>query len=153
MNSHNSNMMDQEEIAKMLLNAPTAFDDVLPQPVRISLIEFHNYTVEVNGVEVIRRKPIQRIAEINTYVPLAILHRMMAGQEKIKRLQKLRSQQGDDTAGQQELMAWMTEQVLSVWKLTEPEMTLDGLIEGLDFKKVFGLFNLFFGNLLQGLNK
>jgi hypothetical protein len=54
---------------------------------------------------------------------------------------------------QQEMMDWMSTQVLNVWTLTEPDMTMEKLRDGVGFQKIFGLFNLFFANQLAGLNK
>ena len=51
------------------------------------------------------------------------------------------------------MIAWMTEQVWAVWVLSEPDMTYEALMEGLGFQKVFGLFNVFFGDLLRNLNQ
>lgn len=153
LNNHKE-VTSQEELIKNLMETPTVFDDMIPEPIRVSLVEFISYEVDVEGVIVTRRKPIIRVAEINTYVPLIILNKMMASQEKLKKLQALRAKQGDsDSELQQETMQWMTEQVTEVWKLTEPDMTVQKLAEGLDFKKILGLFNRFFGSLLVGLNK
>ena len=143
---------EQEELARKLLEAPTVFDDMLPEPIQVSIVTFVEEDVMVGNVKMRRRRPTARIAEIGTYVPMLVLNKMMKSQTKIKQLQDLRANSGD-TDVQTETMQWMAEQVCEVWKLSEPEMTPQKLMEGLDFKKILGLFNIFFGNLLQGMNK
>ena len=143
----------QEALA--MLGGTTSFDEVLPEPITVGWIEYIEQEQMVGGIRMTKRKAIKRVSEIETYVPVKILNRMMASQEKIKKLQALRSQDPTQLDGQtqKDMVDWMSSQVLSVWQLTEPAMTLEKLQEGLDFKKTLGLFNLFFGNLLQGMNK
>lgn len=156
MSQQNHNLMrmseDQEELARKLLEAPTVFDDMIPEPIKVSIVAFLEEDVTVGGIKMRRRKPVSRVAEIGTYVPMLILNKMMKSQAQIRKLQAMREQSGD-TEVQAETMQWMAEQVCAVWQLSEPDMTVQKLMEGLDFKKILGLFNLFFGNLLQGLNK
>ena len=134
----------------------TNFEDVLPLPVKVSLMEYKEVVVEEVGEKVVRRKPHIRVAEINTYVPMSIFHGMLAGQERIRRLQALQQsvQDGnkDAISSQQELLEWLSEQVLAVWQLTEPDMTLKRLTDGIDFKRMLGLFGCFFGNQLKELS-
>lgn len=147
-----SEQQQAEEMARRLMESSTNFDEVLPEPVMVRIVEFVEYEAELNGQKVYRRKPVQRVAEINTYVPLRVLHKMMASQEKIRRIQAARANPNQiDGAMQQEMIDWITQQVLSVWKLTEPDMTAERLQEGLDLKKIMGLFSLFFGNLQTGM--
>lgn len=127
----------------------TTFDEVLPEPINISIVEFVEYKTK-DGIT--RRKPHIRVAEIYTYVPMKIFHRMMASQEKIRAIQEVRARALDgklDDESQQTMLHWMVDQVLQVWNLTEPDMTSDKLTEGLGFKKVIGLFGVFFGDLLK----
>jgi hypothetical protein len=127
----------------------TTFDEVLPEPITVSLIEFIEEKTK-DGIT--RRKPKVRVAEINTYVPMKIFHRMMASQEKIRAIQEVRAKAVDgklDDGSQQTMLLWMVDQVLQVWQLTEPDMTGDKLTEGLSFQKVIGLFGVFFGDLLK----
>ncbi|GAC1589116.1 MAG: hypothetical protein NVS4B1_33480 [Ktedonobacteraceae bacterium] len=142
-----------------LLDQSTVFDDVLPEPIRVSIVEFQErvsgQTLDNDGAPVMIRVPVARIAIIGTYVPMKVLHKMMASQEKLKRIQALTAQQaegGMSQEGQGAMLGWMVDQVLEVWKLTEPFMTSEKLAEGLSYKKVFGLFGLFFGDLLKQLN-
>ena len=122
------------------------FDEVLPEPVRVSIVEFIPQKAEgtdANGDETIIRVPRSRIATINTYVPMKILHRMMASQG---------AQGAESPENQQMMISWMIDQVLEVWRLTEPNMTAEKLAEGLSYQKVFGLFGRFFGDLLKQMN-
>lgn len=130
----------------------TNFDEVLPEPVQVTMISFEEYEAAGPGKEkVLRRRPVKRIAEINTYVPMRIFHKMMSSQEKLRAIQAKRL--GPDSTlnseEQQVMLDWMVGQVLAVWKLTEPEMDEEKLTEGLSFQKVIGLFGLFFGDLLK----
>lgn len=140
--SDNNQMLAAQEF----LQASTTFDEVLPEPIKIVWGEYVDYreTLE-DGREVTRRRLVRRVSEINTYVPVKILNRMMASQERIKKIQALRTKSPDQVDGQsqQEMIDWMSQQVLNVWQLTEPDMTIEKLQEAFDFKKIFGLFNLF----------
>lgn len=146
---------EEQRLLQSLFDSSVNFDEVIPEPVIVSLVDYIEYEATLGDQKVIRRKPVIRKAEIGTYVPMKILHRMMSSQEKIRKIQAIRSTKNGQMDGQtqQEMMDWMTEQVVNVWKLTEPDMTTDRLQESLDFRKIFGLFNLFFGNLLTGQNK
>jgi hypothetical protein len=151
-----NNIMSEEALAQQFMQLPTSFDEILPEPIKIAWVEFVNYTETTeDGREVRKRKPLKRVSEINTLVPVRVLHKMMASQEKIKRIQTMRLKNADQIDGQmqQEMIDWMSNQVLNVWQLTEPDMTLELLQEGVGFQKIFSLFNLFFANQLAGLNK
>lgn len=142
--------------AQDFLQGATSFDEVLPEPIKIVWAEYVSYQERLeDGREVTKRRLVRRESEINTYVPVKILNRMMASQERIKKLQGLRNKGADQIDGQsqQEMIDWMAQQVLNVWQLTEPDMSLERLQEAFDFKRLFGLFNLFFGSLLAGLSK
>ena len=144
------------EAANAYMDMDTQFDDVLPEPIQVTLVEYVTEEYEENGKLRQRRRPARRTALINTYVPMRVLHSMMASQEKLRRLQNLQKEVQDgqvSSGGQQAMIEWMTEQVLAVWKLTEPDMTAEALADGLSFQKVFGLFKLFFGDLLASMNR
>ena len=143
------------ESAKEALSALTSvdsFDEMLPQPVRVSLVDFQPYEAgkDLSGQPIIRNKPVIRTAEISTYVPMKIFHGLIASQEKLNRIRKAGAEGG---APSDEMLQWMSEQVLAVWKLTEPDMTLDRLTSGLDMFKIMGLFQHFFGSLLNRANR
>jgi hypothetical protein len=80
---------------------------------------------------------------------MKVFHAMMASQERLKRAAAMSPEDTD----QQAMIGWMTEQVLAVCRLTEPDMTLDALVEGLSFQKVLGLFSAFFGSQLKLLQQ
>lgn len=140
-----------------LMQMETQFDDVLPEPIEVTLVDYMEQEVEEGGVKRTRRRPILRKALINTYVPMKVLHKMMASQDKLRQMQSLQKEAkggaGLSQGNQQMMMEWMTSQVLAVWQLTEPDMTADKLSEGLSFQKVFGLFRVFFGDLLSSMNQ
>lgn len=132
----------------LFLNAETNFSEILTEPVEVDIVEYEETEVgtRANGKPIIRRDPVARTTYINTYVPMRVFHKMIASQEKVKRAQAMLSEQEKDS----ELMiSWMTEQVLAVWQLTEPDMDLDTLLEGLTFPKILGLFSVFFGSQLK----
>jgi hypothetical protein len=135
----------------ILLNQSTDFSEVLPEPIEVTIVEYEEIQVEVDKHRkpIMRREPVARTTWINTYVPMRVFHQMMASQERIKRAQAL----NPDDSDQQAMIGWMTEQVLAVWRLTEPEMTLEALVDGLSFQKVLGLFSAFFGSQLKLLQQ
>jgi hypothetical protein len=141
-----------EEMDFSAFSQNTQFDDVLPEDIRVSIVEFIDEETEVDGRVIKRRRPSRRTASISTYVPMKVFHRMMASQEKVRRFQMMKKQ-GDqiDPAGQQVMLEWMTAQVAAVWQLTEPDMTEEKISEGLSFQKIMGLFGLFFGDQLKSL--
>jgi hypothetical protein len=132
------------------------FQDVLPQPIEVVLVEYITYEAgkRADGSPIIRRKLSQRTTMIESYVPMKVFHGMMASQGKIKQFQKATSGKAEVNAeDQKEMLDWMSKQVLAVWKLTEPDMTEERLSEGLDFQKVLGLFQSFFGDRLKQLGQ
>lgn len=93
--------------------------------------------------------------EVDTYVPMSIFHRVLATHKKV---QKLKDQY--DAAEEHEedekdpMVEWMMKQILTVWKLQDPEMTMERLEYGLNFTKAQALFQLFFGEITrQNANK
>lgn len=140
------------------LMATTELEDVLPEPIRVSIVEFLEVNVGSEAEPIMRRRAVPRTAEISTYVPMRVLHKMMASQERIKQIQMMGAKSlakgdGPREGGQQQMLEWMTNQVLDVWRLTEPDMSADRLMDGLSFQKMFALFRIFFGDLLKNLNK
>lgn len=155
----NTNHAVTNEALDNFLNMETSFNDVLPEPIEVRWVEWVEEDTgrkKPDGKPVMRRKPEQRVSWINTYVPMNVLHHMMASQEKMKRMQGLQKEVQSGTiseSSQQMMLGWMTEQVWNVWKLTEPDMTIEKLGEGLQFQQVFWLFRTFFGDLLAAMNK
>jgi hypothetical protein len=135
----------------LLLNQSTDFSEVLPEPIEVTLIEYEETEVgeRKDGTPIIRRDPVARSAFINTYVPMKVFHQMMASQERLRKAQAANPSDSD----QQAMLGWMTQQVLAVWQLTEPDMDFDVLSEGLSFQKILGLFSAFFGNQLKLLQQ
>lgn len=130
----------------------TDFDDVLPDDVRVSIIEYIDVEHDVEGRKIHRRKPVKRTAVISTYVPMKVFHKMMASQDKVRRFQAMKQQSDQISPENQQIMLdWMTQQVAAVWQLTEPDMTPEQISEGLSFQKIMGLFGLFFGDQLKSL--
>lgn len=127
----------------------STFSDVLPEPIKVNIVEFEEYLVEGKK----RRRPVQRQAEIGTYVPMAILHKMLASQERMRRLQSAYQTGSFEDGQQQEMMDWMVSQVTAVWQLTEPDMTETKIMEGLPFQTILSLFQTFFGDLLKTLTQ
>lgn len=142
-----SELTDFNQLAQI-----TDFDDVLPDDVHVSIVEFIEVEHDVEGRKIRRRKPVKRTATISTYVPMKIFHRMMASQDKVRRFQAMKQNDGQvSTENQQIMLEWMTQQVTAVWQLTEPDMTEEKISEGLSFQKIMGLFGLFFGDQLKSL--
>ena len=54
----------------------------------------------------------------------------------------------DTIRNSEPMLIWQAKEVLAVWQLTEPDMTLKRLLLGLDFEKLNGLFSRFFGAML-----
>jgi hypothetical protein len=140
--------MEQSSSLDLFLNAETNFSEILPEPVEVDIVEYEETEVGTrpNGKPIIRRDPVARTTYINTYVPMRIFHKMIASQEKIKRAQAMMNGEEKNSDA---MISWMTEQVLAVWQLTEPDMDLDTLLEGLTFPKILGLFSVFFGSQLK----
>lgn len=107
-----------------------------------------------------------RTAVISTFVPMSVFNSMLLSRQRAMRearKQKIEIlKQSDGSPDMREMLQeeaketeqtimskWLLEQVLTVWKRTEPDMTLDRLENGLTFKQVMGLFNRFFEDLIQ----
>jgi hypothetical protein len=129
-------------------------DEVTIETVRVGVRDYRlvpevdecgNIVIE-NGQKKLRREFYTRIAEIQNFVPMLVLNQMMATRKKMLRLRQeyLGSSQED---GADPMMDWMLAQVLAVWKVSEPDMTLDRLGFILPFDKASRLFTLFFGHL------
>jgi hypothetical protein len=99
-----------------------------------------------------RRTATVRHVELDAYVPMKIFNAMIAGRERVLKQNKLREQalaSSGDVNEDDPNVVWMLDCVCRVWKLTEPDMTVERLAEGLDFKKVQALFYHFFGDALS----
>lgn len=129
--------------------AAVNLDEVFIDTVMVAIVEYEE--VEINGKIV--KKPYVRHAEISTFVPMALLNRMLASQKKLRK-QLAKIEAGEMEEPDADLMLiWMQQQILGVWKLTEEDMTLARIENGLDFEKVQGLFARFFGETLAKVRK
>lgn len=112
-------------------------DEVVIDDVVVSIVERAPVQLE-DGTEILKAKV--RKATISTYVPMQIFNSMMQTYSPIAQAEPA------------ERLRWVAEQVLAVWKLTEPQMTLDRLVNGLDFDKISALFAHFFADQLRRQN-
>lgn len=144
-------MSDNVDLS-LLNQFENTLDDMLPEPVFVPIREFVEEVIgkKPDGSPRVRRKLTQRVAEINTYVPMSVFQKMMKAQEIVRKIQA-KSQENMDEAGQEAMMRWMTEQCLAVWKLTEPDMEIDTLMNGIDLPRMMWLFQRFFGSQLAAL--
>ena len=121
-------------------------DEVVAEPVSVAIVEYADVSEEQpNGSVSTRRRRTVRTALIDTYVPMSIFNRMMKMQREL-RASTVAAGGGPDP---ERNFAMMTDAVLMVWKLTEPDMTRELLEEGLTFAKIGKLFALFFGEALR----
>ncbi len=131
-------------------------DEVTTTTIRVGLRDFRivqdiddegNYIIE-NGQKKMRREFYNRTALIQNYVPMLVLNQMMAARKRVLRLRQeyINDPQGENV---DPMLNWMLEQVLVVWQVSEPDMTLEHLGTILPFEKMSRLFTLFFGHLFQ----
>jgi hypothetical protein len=153
-----SQAQTKQEVVDLKPNITQNVDDVLSDAMSVNLSQVIPPVVDVDVMEYVpdpedpeRFVLKTRTAHINCYVPMRIFHQMLASRQKM--LESLRQEEAGVGAGeganQSDMMAWMTEQVLQVWKLTERNMTLERLETGLTFDVIFGLFTRFFGDLIK----
>lgn len=116
-------------------------EEIAPEPVRVRIAHYvEEERADEDGVTRKHRTLKSRVATIEKYVPMVVYNRMLRTMGKMQR---------DKETGNAEWLAFVSEQVLSVWKLSEPDMTAEELAEGLDLKKQQKLFDVFFGDLLR----
>lgn len=129
--------------------AAVNLDEVLISTVSVAFVEWLPVEKQsVDGQPVTRYSPQVRHAEISDYVPMHLLNRMIAGEKKARRAREYYLA-GDENFTQDPHLAWMSEQIFAVWKLTEPDMTQERFQKGLNFDQIQGLFSRFFGGLLR----
>src|SRR5579883_2508912 len=130
-------------------------ETIAPQPVKVAFREYVKEAVKDtegnvipgnDGLPLTRMKPVNRIAEIETYVPAELLFQVMAQKQVYQHMQA----QGT-ALNPAESLEFTAKQVLAVWQLTEPDMTYERLIKGLDFPKIKALFSRFFISLSGGV--
>ncbi len=127
-------------------------DEATPDPVSVTVREWVEVQVpQPDGTSRTRRQWTTRQALIETYVPMRVFNRMLASRRVA--LAARAAYQAREAAGTVEeetdpLLLWMQQQVHAVWVLTEPDMTLQALQDGLTLQQVQGLFTRFFHALL-----
>lgn len=148
--------MAQEQAAKRFLTEETGIDleENAPEPVRVSVRDYKIVDLlddEGNPIpDDETGKPLKRIAYYNrtavieTFTPTEMYMKVILLQDKLKQVNR-----DDKTA----YIRFYAQQVLEVWKLSEPHMTEERLLKILGFPKIQELFRLFFGNLLRGFLK
>ncbi len=140
-------------------------DEVAPEPVAVTLREYiERAETDADGHSVMRRRLVVRRALIETFVPMQVFNRMMADRRIALLLRAgatgasasalptavaADADAADDEPADDPMLDWMQRSVLRVWRLTEPDMTLDRLALGLSFQQMQGLFARFFGELLR----
>lgn len=130
--------------------AAVNLDEVTTEVLRVGIRDYREETME-NGQK--RRIPWPRIAEIENFVPMKVFNRMMASRNRVLKERQIYLSQGDRDDHEDPMIGWMMSQVLAVWQLSEPDMTLERLERGLDFERVSALFTRFFARLLQQTRK
>lgn len=138
------------QVQDILVQAATVnLDEVTIGEIAVAFVEWVEVKATGNdGQTVTRIKPQVRHAHISDYVPMYLLNKMVASQKKAQRARD-RFQAGDEEFTQDPMMAWVSEQVLAVWKLSEPDMTQERFNRGLNFQQINGLFTRFFGEQLR----
>lgn len=122
-------------------------DEVSAEPILVAVRELIEYTDEHGQL---RRRWQVRHAELETFVPMRIFNRMVATRQKaIKERERFEKHGGEVGTEEDPMVGWMVRQVLAVWQLTEPDMTYEALMDGLDFQKVNKLFTVFFADLMN----
>lgn len=121
-------------------------DEVLAEPVAVAFVDWEDVEEDLpNGSKKIRKRRRVRTAQIETYVPMSVFNRMM----KMQRDLRAATLAAGGAPDPERNLAMMTDAVLMVWQLTEPDMTRERLEEGLTFAKIGKLFALFFGEALR----
>lgn len=138
-----------------LTNATTIEADQHPEVLRVT---FHEYIERLeegpDGQMEPRRRRTERTAEIDTFVPAAVIDEVLQEVDQIP--EALRQAVGKSVplsffkSGDQ---VWIYRQVLRVWQLSEPRMTLPRLMGGIEFPQVLGLFGQLYARPLMLMNK
>ncbi len=114
-----------------IVNDDEAID---PEPVPVTVREYVSYEEQTSDGRTIKRNRIvTRRTLIETYVPWEC---WVAHQRAREALVKATADQ---------VLEWMGSQVLLIWNLTEPDMTLETLRRALTMEEMVSLFVRFFG--------
>src|ERR1700690_3402052 len=111
-------------------------DEVVTGEVNVAIVEYAD-DPSTPG----KRKKTVRHVVLDTYVPMKVFNRMVANRDRMIRLGKLRDRaasEGNESGISDEdpKMTFLCKSVLDVWQLSEPDMTMDRLENGLDFAKI-----------------
>lgn len=114
-------------------------DEVVIDEVPVAITIYTQVSeTDPDGFDVVRTTARVRHANIRTKVPMRVFNKMLMAHDQMMK----------ESAAEKKI-DWMTEQVLAVWKVTEPNMTKDELIDGLEFEQISGLFSRFFDKQLR----
>jgi len=142
--------VDEEtlEQARTFFNQVDAvnLEEVTTHVLCVAIRELVNQVELDDGIERRVRRARVRRAQIDTFVPMRIFNKMLATRDRVVREREAYLQKGGE---EDPMMIWMTNQVLNVWKLSEPDMTYEALVDGLSFDKISKLFAAFFGDVVK----
>lgn len=94
-----------------------------------------------NGQPLKSRRAGLRTAQIHSMVPMSIYNEMLALDQKLSK---------SDPAQSFNLMA---DTVLKIWKISEPWMTKEKLLEGVEAPYILKLFRIFFAKAVKSMSK
>ena len=137
------------EESRKRLEAQAAIDleELAPRPVRVSVRDYKiivlkddegNPLLDENDKPLKGREYFDRTVTVETYVSTETFFYIVA----LKKRFDVAIQTG--VLSEEDGARFTTEQVLEVWKKTEPHMTYEHLREILDFNKIKGIFAHFF---------
>lgn len=132
---------EQQEIAASYLDEVrnVNLDEVVVGEVPVAINKYVEVTsTDENGDELVTTQIRTRVAHIRTKVPMRLFNKMLEAHDGVMR--------GADS---EKKIDWMTDQVLAVWQITEPKITKDEILDGLDFEQIGGLFTRFFDKQLR----
>jgi hypothetical protein len=124
--------------------ASVNLDEVVVEMIPVALREFKVIDVpnEATGASIKRRVSTVRHTKIEAYVPMKIYNRVVAAREKM-------AKQYPQGIPESVMAEWMVDQIVSVWQQTEPDITADTLLDGLQPEQILGLFTRFFGSMVR----
>ena len=137
-----------EALPRMQEEPASSLSLLIPEPVEVSFVDWRVKHDEETGEDY--REPFVRRARISTFVPMAIFNKMLAGRERVARLKQMSEETGDAAISNSgEYLAWVIEMTHSVWQLTEPGMSRERFMGGLQMPQILELFERFFGEQMR----
>lgn len=100
-----------------------------------------NPVLDDNGQPLKSRKPGTRTAHIHSMVPMSIYNEMLALDQKL------------DKSDPAQSFNLMTDTVLKIWKISEPWMTKEKLLEGVEAPYILKLFRIFFDKAVKSMTR